>query len=333
MPYPKEYLDLLAAINPGYTPDTLIDFQGLEDGTPAKNFTSFVYESVKNPGSVMAIESFELFLIKNPEINAFACRHDGLSLIAIHHSLFKAFEKRLRDRIPTASNNSTEIFNSVAKYLDVNIDFFMFQIMMLFVFYHEIAHLYQYKIADGNHHLAFERYSLAAANNFDQEVHAMEIDADMFAANNIAIHILQYWQGFAEEARNLPTLTTLIKIAMTAILLLFYELSQEQWHEIYFKEFDHPHELIRTAYIIEGIIGALSANFNEDGETPNYKDCIQNSLTIAEDLTREARIKKPGFVQVFVAYNKEINTYTDEMKDFLDKIPYLVMHYQKPETK
>ena len=193
--------------------------------------------------------------------------------------------------------------------------------------------MYQYKISEGNLHLAFEKYNLTAANNFDQVVHAMEIDADMFAANNVAFHIQQYWQGFPEEARTVTTLSALIIIAMTTILLLFYELSQEQWHQIYFKEFDHPHELIRTAYIIEGLIGTLSSNLKEDAALPDYKYCIQNSLNIAEELTGKAGVKKPGFGQVFFAYNKEINTYLEEMKHFLFKVPFLVMHHKKAKRQ
>ena len=330
MNYPKEYLDLLVSLDAEYTPDALIDFGSLEDGTPTKNFTEFVYQSVRNPGNLVTLGPFELFLIKNSEVNAFAYRYGDLSLIGIHHSLYKAFEQRLQSRIPSASDYTSGIFNSVAKHLDVEIDFFMFQIMMLFVYYHELAHLYQFEIANGNQHSAFERYNLAAGNNFEQEVHAMEIDADMFAANNVSFHILQYWQNFPEEERNATTLATLIIIAMTSILLLFYELGQ-QWHKIYFKDYDHPHELIRAAYIIEMIINSLSTNLPE-AQKVDYKVCIQSSLTIAEELTSVANEKRPGFMQVFFAYNKEINSYLDEMKEFLNHVPYLVMHLQKDKT-
>ena len=47
----------------------------------------------------------------------------------------------------------------------------------------------------------------------------------------------------------LISLETLVTIAMISVLLLFYELGQG-WHKIYFLEYDHPHELIRVAYIV-----------------------------------------------------------------------------------
>jgi hypothetical protein len=327
MHYTKEYLNLLAAINPEYTSDSLIDFHELDNNTPTKIFTSFVYETVKNPQSLMKIEPFELFLIKNAEINAFACRHNSLSLIIFHHSLYKAFENRIRQTLPSASEYTSGIFDSISGYIDVKMDFFLFQMMLLFIFYHELAHLYQYKRKEGNQHLAFEKYNLTIGNKFDQEKHAMEIDADIFAANNVAFHIQQYWNNFPEEVRNVTTLSTLIIITMVAILLLFYELSQELWHQIYFKEFNHPHELVRTAYIIEAIIATISKNLKVDEVIPDYKYCIQNSLTIAEDLTNKTMINKHGFAQVFFHYKEDINHYLkNEMEPFMQKTAYLVMH-------
>jgi hypothetical protein len=327
MSYSEEFIKVLADADPEYTTDAIIDFKSLPPGIPTTNFTSFVYKNVVLETNPYRIQPFELFLLEHPEVNAFAYRKDGLSIIGIHSSLYKTLEARLAKTLPHLSEKSSDLLNPINRHIPI--DFLMFQFMTLFTYYHELAHLNQLKAEENGVTALFERYNLKQGKDFDKLSHAMEIDADMLAANLISNHVLQYWGKLPLGDRNTQTLEILITIALTSILLFFHEVGGG-WHEMYFLEYDHPHEIIRAAYISEIIVNAITLNIQNDRITPNYKVCFQNALLLSDELTVEIDDEPKEFGKTFLENSKNIREYLENQMDpYCKSIDFLIMNWKK----
>ncbi|WP_276504986.1 hypothetical protein [Terrimonas pollutisoli] len=273
---------------------------------------------------------FELFLLKNDEPNAFAFKHEEVYIIGIHLSLFKLLESRIREQVPNLKGSALAIIQAVQNCTPLTAEFLMYQIITQFTFYHELGHLHQLKHADELGLLCFEKYSLVEGAEFNQVAHAMEIDADLFAANQIALHILQYWSDFAPEYKTKENLEAFISIASASIFLFFFELAGG-WHDLYYLDYDHPHPLIRVSYITDAIVSIAKQSQQENVPKPDAKKCMSGSLLIAEQLLSEGT--KNGldeFVQEYMNYKTEIDGYVSEMKNFIPNVPFLIVNWYKP---
>ena len=330
MTYSKEFLDALLLADETYTADTLLDFKNLPKGIPTTNYTDFVYGSASNPKNPFRIEPFELFLINSKDPNAFAFKHDELYLMIIHLSLFSLLENKIKEKLPGLTGQAAAIISSVETCLPKGLDgqFTMYQFITLFTYYHELAHLHQFKHGDDlGMPSCFEKYCLIEGKEFDQVAHAMEIDADLFAAGQVTLHILQYWERFAEEKKTIENLEALISMVSASIFLFFNELASG-WQNMYFLDSDHPHPLIRTSYITDAIANISAISQKEGFPKPNPNNCIINGFILAEQLLENG--VKNGlneFTELYIDQNHQIGEYVTQMTAFNKTVPFLISNW------
>ncbi|MDP1844217.1 MAG: hypothetical protein Q8K64_12410 [Sediminibacterium sp.] len=329
MNYSQEFLDLLFAADDTITHDNVLDFKSLPEGIPTANFTDFVYRNFNNPNNPIHIEPFELFLIKNDDVNAFACRDNGLNIITIYLSLFKAMEDRLVNEFPDLSNESSAIMKQIRPALikgkeGITPDFLLYQNATLFTYYHELGHLNQMSHASYGAlgRLVKERYCLVKGKEFDQVAHAMEIDADLFAANFISGHIRQFWDELPSEHRSPDNLLNLIAIACASIFVFFHVIS-EGWDVMYFLDFDHPHPVIRISYIADSIVTMAAKDVAVSRE-----NCIHLALVIATDLMKYGKVDGiPDYIKLYRDNQDSISRYIhDEMSPFMKALSFLIQN-------
>jgi hypothetical protein len=332
MTYSKEFLDALLIADKEYTSDRILNFKNLPKGIITTNFTDFVYGSTSNPENPFRIEPFELFLLKIDEPNAFAFKYDGMYIIGIHLSLFSLLEKRIREKVPKLKDKAAAMILSIESCLEngLNGQFTMYQFITLFTYYHELAHLHQLKHEDDLRKPSrFEKYFLIEGKQFDQIAHAMEIDADLIAANQIARHILQYWEGFALEKRTIENLEAFISMVSASIFLFFFELAGG-WQNLYYLDFDHPHSLIRTGYITDAIANIAALTQKEDFLKPDSAKCVSGGLVIAQQLLNDGMSDGLNeFIQNFMNHQDQVDAYVKEMSEFNKTVPFLISNWYK----
>jgi hypothetical protein len=137
----------------------------------------------------------------------------------------------------------------------------MFQYSTLFTYYHELAHLIQR--SDYTNTTSIEEISNQQGSE-DKQQHIREIDADYFAASNLAQHICQYWDEIRQYDPSVSNnqLYELVVISMASInCYLAYSLETFQ-KEIYFYENSHPHTVNRLLLIL-GVINDYIKNHLE----------------------------------------------------------------------
>src|SRR4051812_37357773 len=108
MPFEQEFIDVLLAASPEYKEDMILDYTLLEAHVPTRTYADFAKVNATSAIYNMKIEPFELFLLMYPEPNAWACLFNDKYVMCIHLSLFNIIEKRVREKLPTASGIITK---------------------------------------------------------------------------------------------------------------------------------------------------------------------------------------------------------------------------------
>lgn len=147
-----------------------------------------------------------------------------------------------------------ECFPETIQYFDIPITSLAFQIATQFTYYHELAHLIQY--SKKSQELTLQERNENCAN-YNELKHILEINADTFASIAIASHIQQYIANrFAENINQEHTENTIV---IFCVCLLNYITSfYDDLVNVYFKEYCHPHPIIRLFNVVLNITHHLN---------------------------------------------------------------------------
>lgn len=331
MPYKQEFIDLLRMADPDIKPEEIVDLSTLKPDQPTSAYVKFIYENVGHPKNPFSISPFELFLIRKEEVNAWAFHNKGLNIITIYLKLYKVLEDKIVTSFPTIKGAGLDRMNNLRPALktergEITCDYLLYQYATMFCYFHELGHLHQQSraVAAGSApFISEEKYSLVVGTGFNRVKHAMEIDTDIFAANLISEHIRGLWTQFEEPYRTDENYITLVSMGCAAIFIFFYVISGG-WGKMYFLEYSHPHPLIRSSYIADG----LGSNGRFHGAV-DPAGCLQNGLEIARELLiagGEHGIEE--YISLFGANTENINQYIHaEMAPFMKTLPYLIQNW------
>jgi hypothetical protein len=332
MAYTQEYLDMLFEADQDIKQEEILNLEGLQAGSPTSNYVNFILGNVVSATNPFRIQPFELFLIMNDTVNAWAWHNEGKNIIAIYLKLYKVLENMLRTNFPKLNGPGSALMKKLTPALkredgQLPEDFLLYQYATLFVYFHELAHLHQQSHMAGGGAaplVSQERYHLGNQEPFDQEAHAMEIDADICAANIMSEYILQFWESFPAEHRTPDVFATLISMACASIFVFFYVVSGG-WQDIYFMESDHPHPIIRISYVANALAANGVVNMGINDAT-----CLHNGLEIAREVLiagGEQGIEE--YIQLYSNNTAEIGNYiTQEMAPYMQTLPFLIQNRQ-----
>ncbi len=156
----------------------------------------------------------------------------------------------------------------------------------------------------------------------------MEIDADLFATQQVTFHIIQYWSNFSEKAGSLATFESLAAI-VSASIFLFFNALMDGWKDFYLQSEDHPHIVVRASYTVNLIAEVASKELMEYGLQLSADKLILNSLVIAQQLLQDS--DKNDLAQYVTLYRNNqdgISKYVEEdMGPFSRKIPWLIANW------
>lgn len=323
MPFDKEFIDVLLAASDEYKESMILDYTTLESHIPTKMYADFAKANINSPIHKTKISPFELFLLIYEEPNAWAWLHNDKYVMCIHLSLFKLIEKRVREKLQTLPEDGKELIDQCHFNEDEPADYLIYQFATAFTFYHELAHLFQFKKGKtGAAH--FERYNLVEGKDFDKLAHAMEIDADIFAAEHMTAHLFQFWNALPEDKRTKESLEARMSLVLLSSFILFFELS-DGWQEWYTLDYDHPNPLIRVCYILDALVQTATENGKKLDFEIDGKRVLQQTFILANHFIVDGKMNGfEDFVKLFQDHTEDIETYIKgEMFPYLNGIQFL----------
>lgn len=241
-------------------------------------FITFSQQNLEKSCGIIGRNSF-IYIVDDINVNAFATSTSGRGVIGINHGAI------------------LELYNTIVKSPnDFNLmDYFTYQIVILFLFYHEKAHLIQGK--NGNAWLINE---MTSSGDYNQTKHLREFDADIYAVSLILAHIEEFSIKYKYSLEKLIAST----IAGIYILCMKFAGGNTQF---YLKDKSHPHGKLRMLYITTQLIRNI--------QTGNIMDLTEI------DLVKQWQMRLFGILdqdeQVFNQEMIEFRNYQPIMENYI----------------
>lgn len=309
-----------------YNDTDIYDFKSLPNGSPILQYTSLIYNNIFHEDKRFRIEkgNFELFLTNKDIVNAFACSKQQNKIIIINLGLLDVLEKGVKECCQNLDERIKEIFakdNTLP-----NAESLVFRFITFFVFFHELGHLIQFKNGSSEVEQKEEKYNLTNSNSYSELAHLMEIDADLFAAQNLANFIIHSWLQLPSELKSTLTIDTLIALGTASIFLLLFELNDRSWPDMYFFSFCHPHPTIRISYIVD-LMNKHVANYFQTNEG-NYDSQLVKTFEMASTLINtETKNAFKGYQMQYLNSINEIDKYIKTLSSSRNKYNHLIQNY------
>ena len=330
--YKKEFLELLFSIKDEtgkllYQEIDIYDFKSLPKDAPLLLYTSFIYNQLSNKDERSKIEKekFELFVLLDDKANAFAVSDKGYKIIGINLGRLNSMEKGVKECL--LNLNSLMITPFIKENHLPDVESLIFRFTTFFTFFHELAHLIQFKNCNNNFNQRFERYNDNFKNTYSEVSHLKEVDADLFAAQMLSTFISQNWLLFPEQLKSILPIQNIVALGAASIFLLFFELINRAWPEIYFFDNTHPHPTIRISYIVDLMISLIIEQVKE--ETLSYEDVANYSFeTSKQVINSEKRNVFKEYQTQYLNSRNYIVQYKKELSKARKKYPYLIQNFE-----
>jgi hypothetical protein len=310
----KTYKGMIEKIinNTSITSDEIFDYEY----SPLReefNLNFEFYNEALRRNSDYGISPSLLFYSNDFSVNAAACNENGSYIIRIHLGLMQYLIERFKNKTDLLVGIVNDEFRDFEASINVPINELMYQNALHFTFYHEMAHLIQKSELLSS--VLYEKYQDESV--YSELNHLLELDADKFSSLCIGAHIL----GFLDT--NFGSTLTKEQLEKTLILIcssaLFYLLSfQTNKKAIYYKEYTHPHPVIRITCIILNIVEYIRQSLSKKGYGIEINTnevlfkCIEFSNTLSVYKFESNLIE--DYTNILVSETKNILEYIKEFR-------------------
>lgn len=284
----------------------------LYENSPHSEDFDFVYDyykaNIEHNYEYGVIPCF-VYFNNNLSTNAKACKENGLFIISFNMGFVVELIKLYSPKEINVSYNLHKDYFELESKLDVSLIRYMYQVARQFTFYHEFAHLIQ-----NSEYLEMGLEELSNKSvKFDHRKHILEIDADQFSGKSIGAHILQYIDVIFEGKISAKEYLSLLTITCSSILiyLLSFNSSKEK---LYFKDYDHPHPIIRVFLIVISII-----NYCKDSIQAKENNVDIISMDLLNMIFEYCTSIAPAFESESILdnYKRSIDQNVNEIVDYI----------------
>jgi hypothetical protein len=205
---------------------------------------------------------------------------DGIYLISITSGFFQL----ILDNTISRTEDFLKIIeiSSYVKYfedLGSDISYFIKDIILLSVFYHECSHIRHLKIELPTEH----KYIEVANDSFQLSKHLFELDADGYSSHFIAMNIIVMLKNKNKEITS-ENIIPAVVISCVAIMFLLYFQHKSNFDKIYTFEKSHPCNIARVIKYMQGIIGNILKNTKIE---TNENQILDETVRIAKIMSKE----------------------------------------------
>jgi hypothetical protein len=171
---------------------------------------------------------------------------------------------------------------------DISADIYLFQVVTLFFLYHETGHLIQLNNQPRQYTEFLNR------DGEEEERHAKEFDADWFASNELAFHIVDLWRelNIEQELEAIEVLHKMAELALAGVYVYLIKASKN-YPQLYYQDLCHPHPSIRLAYIIHYYADTIRLH---SGIGVDQGSILRNAMAISSELMSN---EEPNPVEYF----------------------------------
>lgn len=190
---------------------------------------------------------------------------------------------------------------------ETTIPYFLKDIAILTVFYHEYSHVKHLQI-ENNINLSF---SETPETRFELKKHLYELDADGYSTHCISMRIINLIKrSFSSYNHN--TVRPFIVLACFSIIASLHFQYPENFNKVYLFEKSHPCTPVRITKYIQGIIGNVLLNLNVN---MSEYELISETVRVCKILSKELlKIDLINEVATSTASNaSELKNYFDEI--------------------
>ncbi len=308
----------------GVPADDIFEFDNSNLKDIFLNYFEYCQENLINHCTKYSIQPARFYYRNYYEINARAGISNGYFIIGVNMGTVQEIYSLFYDNnnIFEQDENLSPTFGTLGTVINIPLGFFMFQLATLFTYHHELAHLIQKSdiLKTG----ITEQYVYQANPEFSIERHILEFDADLHGANATCTQILVQFKLLSIENQTEENLAKLLSMGIASIFsyfLLFFNDSEK----IYYKEYTHPHPIVRISYVLDCFIRVAQENLpinNKIRPEPLLKLCFIISdiffkTTLEKDAVKSFRIHLLNESFIIENYVNELLSTSKEMKNLV----------------
>jgi|SRR5580658_3227734 hypothetical protein len=290
-----------------------------------ERFFQFCQQNLTECSQDYNIQPAKLYYREAYGVNARAGVQNGYYIIGVNKETIARLYDLFYNR-----NNIFEEDSDLLPYAGLNqspdtpLGILMFQTACLFTYYHEHGHLIQ-----KSPQLTFglnEHYKELKEEEYSQEKHVLEFDADLGGAQLICFHLIDYWKKQQEAFRTEESFQRLLSVGAASIFSYFMLLSTTR-QPIYYKKAEHPHPVVRISYIMDCFIKVAQINLPE-GVNIKANLALTEGFKIADKFFRSVFALNivEGFAAVYETEAADIERYVTELIALSKANPNLVRH-------
>jgi hypothetical protein len=301
--YKKELL------NAGIPENEIYDFTNDPIASFYQRYLDWSVDNLKDYSKVFGVEPAYFYFWDTHLINAQAQYINGKYIIRYSKPYLETLHQKLGTQGKFFAKTDWTAFHNLQKITPNSLEFLMFQASTIFTFYHEFAHLVQFK------DIVFKMSEYPSIGNFNFDNHVYEYDSDLNGCQFVNIYIQQFFDeqlpNANKTANNFKRLMYLgiSSIVITKLLFLngqFFPFPPENIDtSFYTREHSHPHTYIRSKYIIEHYVRIAKAN----GVQIDFGDTVRNITVICDEFFKDSDIFK-NFIKGMQDNFDRINKYT-----------------------
>lgn len=240
------------------------------------------YEETLSNHSIYGIEPAFIYFNNFISRNAKAGLINGTYLISMNMGLIFWLIKNFRDE-ENIDLVQVPLFTVLKPHLDVSISKLMYQTTVHFTFYHEMSHLIQ----ESEFLNLYLDEIPREVEEYSDEQHLLELDADEFSSLCLGSHTLQYHKKLFGEGGK-PVLEALL-ITMCAPIIRYVLSFHANNESLYFHEKSHPHPAIRIMLITLTIVEYCNQSLVVENRdfVIDHKFVIEQALRISKQIEEE----------------------------------------------
>ncbi|NUY82738.1 hypothetical protein HUK80_17680 [Flavobacterium sp. MAH-1] len=311
-------LEIINNLLPGLDLIKEKDFDLFENRIFAEKVLKYFSEATDNIRAKLNIELLFAFRLRQ-NFNARAHKENDKYIIIINHGTVDQLSKIIQDSISIFKRENIVAITGLPTDEDILLELFIYLISS-YLFYHEFAHILQLSFDKRIDSYTFqEEYDNTSTYNFTN--HVYEMDADLFGIAIGTILILQYIDD-NKLPKNYVTLYNLLTLYILIVANIFIAFSKNIT-SIYYKNFLHPHPIIRVINCVEQIINIVSQNTRID--TPFFESILERYSKILDVMHLKAE-SVLIYSDVVKQNLGDILNYIDEIENSNEQFKELARH-------
>jgi hypothetical protein len=304
--YQKELLSV------GIHKDEIYDFTNDPINSFYQRYFDWSVDNLKDYSKIFELEPSFFYYWDTHLINAKARLKNGIYTIRFSKPYLEVLYLKLGVKGQFFNKTDWTAFHNLQKITPDSLEFLMFQASTIFTFYHEFAHLVQFK------NRAFTLSEYPSLGNYTFDNHVYEYDADLNGCQFVNVYIQQFFEEqLPKEHQTINNFKRLMYLGISSIIITQLLFLNGQFFPFppanidttfYTRDHSHPHTFIRSKYIIEHYVRIAKAN----GVQIDYGDTVSNITFICDEFFKDSNIFKnflSGMKDNFV----KINSYTHDL--------------------